>query len=364
MTFRKAFNAVTILIVVLIGVYLVGPRPEFDEVEIVEGSALMDLVNQRGHAVPTAAAFAKTVAAREERLVASGLLRPEAVARVQLADSTQTVDSTTGRTPVAMVYLHGFSASPLEGTPTANELARRYGANLYFPRLSDHGHRGDTSMRGSSPDRWIREAEAALSAAEEFLGDSVILVGTSTGATLALDLAARFPERVKALVLYSPNIRLTNALAGMVNGPWGYRLLSMLEGGETHTITGLPEECDYIWTIDYHIDGIIALQELVETTMTPATFAQVTVPTMAAYYYRDEEHQDEVVSTAAIRNMMAQLGTPEAQKREHPLAEVSGHVITTDCRTTGLDKVRAVSQSFLEEVVGLTPNPAAGAAVR
>jgi alpha-beta hydrolase superfamily lysophospholipase len=42
------------------------------------------------------------------------------------------------------------------------------------------------------------------------LGKKVIIMSTSTGGTLSLQLAAAFPE-IAGLVMYSPNIEINNA---------------------------------------------------------------------------------------------------------------------------------------------------------
>ena len=44
------------------------------------------------------------------------------------------------RTPIAVVHLHGFSASRQETAPLADVVADALGANLYETRLSGHGH--------------------------------------------------------------------------------------------------------------------------------------------------------------------------------------------------------------------------------
>ena len=332
-------------------VYALGPVPHYERQP--------GLPAVPSFAGPAATAeFAADLERREDDAVRSGDVRPQARAHIVWGG-----DTAFAKTETAFVYLHGFSASPPEGSPLVDELARRYGANVYFPRLSDHGLTSRETYAEANPHRWRAEAKAAVAEARRYLGDSIILVGTSTGATLALDYAARFPERVSGLVLYSPNVALANGAATLLNGPWGLRLARGLSGGDYRALTGIPEECGYIWTLEYRVEGIVALQELLEETMTEQTFAQVTAPVMAAWYYRDEEHRDDIISTEAVEEMFGQLGTAPSRKRAHPLSEVSGHVITTECRTTGLDRVRAVTHDFLEEVVGLAPNQPAAAEV-
>ena len=332
--------------------YALGPRPHFPEAR--EATPLVNYASPEADPARddagSAWAFAKTVSAQEQQLVEGGRVRPQSVARVELASGAPRFDSVSGRTPVAMVYLHGFSASPPEGMPLVSELARRYGANLYYARLSDHGLTGDESYADADPERWRAEAAQALAQARSHLGDSIVVVATSTGATLALDLAARFRESVQGLVLYSPNVQLAAPGASLLNGPWGLHLVRALAGGEYRQLEGIPEECDYIWTLRYRAEGIVALQELIERTMTQETFAAVQAPTLMAYW-----PDDDVISPEAAAAAAEQLGTPDAQVWVRPIPEVSGHVITTDCRTTGLEVVRATTQDFLEQVLGLQP---------
>jgi hypothetical protein len=48
-------------------------------------------------------------------------------------------NDTHQKTPWAVVYLHGFSASRLETAPVADHVAKQLGANLFYTRLSGHG---------------------------------------------------------------------------------------------------------------------------------------------------------------------------------------------------------------------------------
>ncbi|MFR6382415.1 MAG: alpha/beta hydrolase [Odoribacter splanchnicus] len=63
------------------------------------------------------------------------------------------------------------------------------------------------------------------------LGKKVIIMGTSTGCTLALMLAADFPVLVDALILYSPNIKIKNPMAPLLSGPWGLQISGAVHGG-------------------------------------------------------------------------------------------------------------------------------------
>jgi len=47
------------------------------------------------------------------------------------------------KTPLSIVYLHGFSATRQETAPLAEELAAELGANLYYDHFTGHGRSGE-----------------------------------------------------------------------------------------------------------------------------------------------------------------------------------------------------------------------------
>jgi alpha-beta hydrolase superfamily lysophospholipase len=72
------------------------------------------------------------------------------------------------------------------------------------------------------------------------LGNKVILMGTSTGGTLALQLAAAYPE-IAGLVLYSPNIAINDPNAWILNNPWGLQIARLVKGSKLNTAANNTE---------------------------------------------------------------------------------------------------------------------------
>ncbi|MCB0635921.1 MAG: alpha/beta hydrolase, partial [Lewinella sp.] len=139
-------------------------------------------------------------------------LKPGNAAYFVWADSTAPTD-------YALVYLHGFSASPREGGPLHERFADHYGYNLYLPRLPGHGLAGPDAFAGPEAKDWVDAAKEAVAIGKS-IGRRVILMATSTGATLALYLAAADPD-IAALILMAPNIDLYSSSSRLLNGPWG-----------------------------------------------------------------------------------------------------------------------------------------------
>jgi pimeloyl-ACP methyl ester carboxylesterase len=149
------------------------------------------------------------------------------------------------RRPLAVVYLHGFTASQAEGAPAHREIADSAGAHLYLNRLSDHGSDAPDAMAGASPERWRDEARRALDIGLR-LGERVLLVGTSMGASLALDLAAERADVVAGVVAWSPGIR--------VHDPAQLRAAVVLQG----TVASPGERSVFqrrYWSSMVHTDG-------------------------------------------------------------------------------------------------------------
>ena len=94
------------------------------------------------------------------------------------------------KTPLAIVYVHGFSAAKAEVRPLPDEVAaRRSGANLFYTRLTGHGRDG-AAMEQAAVNDWLNDLAEAVAIGRR-IGDRVVVIGTSTGGTLATFGATR-----------------------------------------------------------------------------------------------------------------------------------------------------------------------------
>lgn len=274
-------------------------------------------------------------------------LKPGNEARIVWHDSTKT------KTRYSVVYLHGFSASHEEGNPVHVDFARTFGCNLFLARLSDHGIDTTEQLLLFTPDRLWHSGKEAL-AIGEAIGEEVILVSTSTGGTLALMLAAAYPEKVHALINMSPNIEINNSLAFMANNPWGSQIGRFVLGGKYQVIS-YPEVRQQFWNGKYRIEAIGQLQELLETAMTTETFQRITCPTLTLYFYKNEKEQDPTVRVSAMLRMHAALGTPADRKWERPIPAAGGHVIGSSLVAKDIAGVNAAAKEFAVSVLNMTP---------
>jgi pimeloyl-ACP methyl ester carboxylesterase len=320
-------------LIVFLGLYFIGPQPEkpvySDSIPNVplEPEALETYVhdNERAHKI-----------------------KPDNEARIIWADSSK------AKTKYVIVYLHGFSASQKEGEPVHLRFAKEFGCNLYLSRLADHGIDTVETLLYFTADRFWSSAKQAL-AIGNALGEKVILVSTSTGSTAALMLAARYPDRVHALINLSPNIAINDPAAFLLNDPWGLQIARTVLGGKYRITKNdtMPVHGQY-WNGRYRIEALVQLEELIETTMNKETFEKVTQPSLTLYYYKNEEEQDPEVKVSAMLNMHRQLGTPDSLKVAKAVPGAGAHVIGGALASKDIESVYNAMTAFAHEQLQLT----------
>lgn len=329
---KKLVKWTLIIVLPLLALYFAGPQVTVDDLNKDLPEAPSDLNELQAFVDQKEAAFDN--------------IKPDNEGEIVWFDSIPTV------TEYSMVYLHGFSASRREGSPIHRELAKRYGCNLYLPRIAGHGLIEKEAMLDLTAEDMMKSAAEAIAVGMK-IGKKVILVTTSTGGTYGLYLAGNNPD-IAGLVLYSPNIQIYDPNSWLLAKPWGLQLARMVKGSDYHEWEISDDRAGY-WTNKYRLEVLTELQALVETTMVPETFKEVTQPTFLGYYYKSEEEQDNTVSVAAMLKMYDDLGTEESLKRKVAFPESGHHVIGCDLTSGAVDQVKMETEKFLEEVMGLEP---------
>jgi alpha-beta hydrolase superfamily lysophospholipase len=226
------------------------------------------------------------------------------------------------RTPVAIVYLHGFSASRGELAPVPERLADSLDANLFVTRLAAHGRVDGEAFATVRPQDWIDDAREALAVGHR-IGERVIVLGMSTGALLALELAAESPDSLQpaALILGSPNYEPRDPRARFIAGPFG-PALARLVGGTHRAFEATNAAHAELWTRRYRVEGVAALMDLVLATQR-LDLSRVTVPVLTLY-----SQHDDVVRLDLVTANHAKFGSP--LKRLVDLPEATRHELASD----------------------------------
>ncbi len=326
----KIFRVILSILAVLTIVYLFGPRPE-TPVYSTEMPALPD----------SADLLEKYISAKE----AAHPVKPDNESKIIWYNA-----SLKNQTEYAIVYLHGFSASPMEGDPVHREYAKAFGCNLYLARLSEHGLDTPDAMINLTADSYWESAKEALATGKR-LGKKVILMATSTGGTNALQLAATYPDDIAALLLMSPNIAINDPAAFVANNHWGLQVAKVIMDGDYYVDKTPAESTNRFWYSKYRLEGVVALQEMLETTMTEETFAKISQPLLMLYYYKDELHQDPQVKVSAMKEMFDQISTPDSLKRAVAMPDAGAHVLASPLKSKDVSGVKREMFNFTKEIL-------------
>jgi esterase/lipase len=323
----RILKIVILSLFALIVIYFLGPKPAKPELNAV---------------LPTVASI-NALDLYITAIEAPHKIKPNNQARIIWADSSKT------QTEYAIVYLHGFSASQMEGDPVHQNIAKQFHCNLYLARLAEHGIDTTEDLMNLTAEKYWESAKLAFAIGKQ-LGKKVILMGTSTGGTLALQLAANYPE-IAGLILYSPNIEVFNPSAPLLNNPWGLQIGRAVLKSNYVDIKYKDSAYPTYWNKHYRIEAVVALQNLLEATMTESTFKKINQPTLALYYYKDEAHQDNVVKVNAIQKMMQQIATPANLKMEMAMPNTGSHVLASPIVSNDIVSVEKATAKFMQGLI-------------
>lgn len=227
------------------------------------------------------------------------------------------------RTPLAIVYIHGFSASKGEVRPLPDIVAGELGANLFYTRLAGHG-RSQAAMGEASVNAWVNDLAEAI-AVGRAIGERIVVIATSTGGTLASWGAAQpgLMRDVTGLVLLSPNFGTREEGGWMLLLPWG-ETLARWRIGETRGFEPSNELVRHYWTYRYPVTVLPTLVAMV-TLARAQPFENVTIP--ALFFVSDG---DKTVLPGETRRIAARWGADHQIVTVENTEDPGMHVIAGD----------------------------------
>lgn len=235
---------------------------------------------------------------------------------------------TGAKTPLSIVYLHGFTASGRELSPVPETVAAALGANLFVTRY--HGHGVAPEILGdATPTDWMKDTAEALAIGAK-IGERTLVIGTSTGGTIATLVATNqsLQNAPVGYILVAPNFKAKSILDPLSGWPLARYYIPLLAG---KTRKGEIENADHahFWTIDYPTRSFATLGVIVKAAAN-AEHTAITAPVLVLY-----AKEDLVVDARKTDAVLAAWGGEVS--RAHPtLGEgfvASGHVIAGDIRS-------------------------------
>lgn len=326
---KKFFRVILMIASVLVIIYLFGPTPEKALYE-----KTLPLIS-----VPVEQYVKQTASIHK--------IKPGNEAEIIWAN-----DSLKQKTEYVIVYLHGFTASKEEGNPVHKNIAKEFGCNLFLSRLAEHGLDTTEPLMNLTAEKYWQSVKEALAIGKQ-LGNKVILMGTSTGGTNAIQLAAAYPDDIAALILLSPNIEINDPNAWLANNHWGLQIAHLVMNGNYVDSKDQRDIFKKYWYSHYRLEGVSALQEMLETSMIKKTFEKVKQPALLLYYYKDAVHQDSVVKVSAMLKMYDELGS--VNKRKVAMPNTGDHVLGSPIKSHDVEGVQREIERFMKEVLQLKP---------
>lgn len=201
------------------------------------------------------------------------------------------------KTDLAIVYVHGFSATSEEIRPVPDLVAESLGANLVFTRLAGHGRDGD-ALAMAKAQHWADDFAEAMIVARR-IADEVIVMGTSTGATIVAAMADQpeVMEGVKGVIFVSPNFEIYDPMAQLLTWP-AARYWVPLVAGDTRGFETQSEAHATYWTTTYPTVSVMQMAALVDETKR-MDFSAATVPAMFVFSDADTVVQPRVTHEVA-----------------------------------------------------------------
>ncbi len=241
------------------------------------------------------------------------------------------------RTPVSILYVHGFSATSEEIRPVPDMVAEALDANLVYTRLRGHG-RGGAAMAEAGVGDWMADLAEGLAVARS-VGDRVAVIATSTGATLAAVALQdpRMSDGVGAAVFISPNFGINDPAAVLLTLPGARHWLPLAAGQERAFEPQNDGQARY-WTTAYPTVALMPMAALVRRAAR-LDYSAVRVPVL--FWLSDD---DGVVRPDISREIAARWGGAARVQavRIGPGDDPHAHVIAGDILSPGQTEAAAL----------------------
>ena len=211
-----------------------------------------------------------------------------------------------------------------------DQVARNLGANLFYTRLAGHGRGGDPMATATAGD-WLEDTAEALAVGRR-LGDRVLVISTSTGATLAAFAAVDpvMSADIAGIVMVSPNFGVKPAAAKILDLP-AARYWGPVVAGATRSFNPVNAEHAKYWTTQYPTSALFPMAALVREAKT-LNLSAAKVPLMVMYCAQDQV-VDSVKTLAQLKAWGAdvRLEAREMAKGDDPYS----HVVAGDILSPG-----------------------------
>jgi len=256
-----------------------------------------------------------------------------------------------GKTPVAILYIHGFGASRAEGEYVIDRVAAKFKANTYYLRLPGHGTNIE-DQRDTHFENYLKTAEDTLLMMDK-LGDKVIVVGTSMGGLLTSYLASKYPDKITAIILASPFYEFNDKSGNIYAFNWGKHLVDAAYGDlRKNKNQDLNDPAFKYWYRNQYYSSVQNISDLKRTIANSDVYEKVSVPVLLFYYYKSAEDQDTSADVAKMLEVYEQFGKasqPNPLNKKIQITE-GAHVLLSEFVKSDKDTIIKETEEFITKV--------------
>ena len=304
---KKFFKYLLVFLIVVGGVFLLGPRPDTNTTVTFDPASLP--------------ADLDAYLADSEKDIAN--LTPGAEKQIIWNNP-----DTREKTEIAIVFMHGFSATNREIRPVPDRVAKSLSANLYFTRFKGHGRDGE-GLAEATTQAWANDAAEAMAIGER-LGEKVIIISVSTGGTLATWTAAQpdLTKKLAGIAFISPNFAVNSLPTWLPNIPWAETIFPAIFGSE-RSWEPKNEEHNKWWTRSYPTKAVFPMTSFLKVI---DEIDKSTLSTPALFMYSDADTVVDPKVTASVAEKW--LGANKTVKVTSS-GDPNNHVIAGDIMSPG-----------------------------
>lgn len=201
---------------------------------------------------------------------------------------------------------------------------------------------------------WLSDLSDAIAIATH-LGQRIVVMGTSTGGTLAstIPLYPRLEAAVDAIVFISPNFGTQNRTAAVAGWPGADLWLPLVAGRRLKWDSKSATHSQY-WTLDYKPQALIPMISLINA-INQADLSQTNIPALFIFSDQDKVVRPELTQALVKRwgkNDIARVYQPKLTEED----DIDAHVIAGDVQSPNQNTIIVdIVSSWVAETLDTSP---------
>lgn len=246
-----------------------------------------------------------------------------------------------------ILYIHGFSACPVEGEYVINQVAEKMGYGVFYLRLPGHGTNLE-DFQQTSFDDYLNSANDVMNMLIK-QNKKITLIGSSMGGLISVYLAYHYNDFIENTILISPFFDFAKSNALALKTRFGGKLGTFLTAGKAHAPDYSNKDIflegyEDFWYTSYPYSSVDSLVDLKNFVLHDVHPSGIHKPVSILYYEKDR--------AAKISRTLTFFSELKSDNQEKPnqlfRVEKGQHVLTSKYVFVDYDFVYQSILQFLQ----------------